>query len=98
MMAAVERHTTPSRPRRAAGAPPTLEAAGRRSTPQREAVYRYLAGIDPHPTAKEVYLAGKRRVPSRRLDSGYTARAVPAPSWLAGQLTKRVTGAGRTAR
>src|SRR2546427_12493519 len=73
MMAAVERHTTPSRPRRAAGARPTLEAAGRRSTPQREAVYRYLAGVDHHPTAEEVYLAVKRRVPRRSLATVYTA-------------------------
>jgi len=87
MMAAVERHTTPSRPRRAAGARPTLEAAGRRSTPQREAVYRYLAGVDHHPTAEEVYLAVKRRVPRVSLATVYTALEVLVRSGLASKLT-----------
>jgi Fur family transcriptional regulator, peroxide stress response regulator len=83
----VERHTTRSRPRRAAGARPTLEAAGRRSTPQREAVYRYLAGVDHHPTAEEVYLAVKRRVPRVSLATVYTALEVLVRSGLASKLT-----------
>lgn len=48
-----------------------LEAGGYSMTGQRAAVYDYLSGVDHHPTAEEVFLAVKRRLPKLSLATVY---------------------------
>ncbi|HEU5322034.1 MAG TPA: transcriptional repressor, partial [Methylomirabilota bacterium] len=79
---------------RAQGAPPAPEAArarvedsGHRMTPQRAAVYDYLARVDTHPTAEEVYRAVKRRLPRVGLATVYNSLEVLVRSGLVGKLT-----------
>jgi Fe2+ or Zn2+ uptake regulation protein len=60
---------------------------GRRSTRQREAVYDYLRGVDHHPTAEDVYLAVKRRVPRVSLATVYNALELLVRHGLASKLT-----------
>src|SRR5918912_1341469 len=48
-----------------------LEAGGYSLTSQRAAVYDYLSGVDHHPTAEEVFLAVKRRLPKISLATVY---------------------------
>lgn len=76
-------------PRTAAGADARgrLEAAGQRSTRQREAVYGYLRGVHHHPTAEDVYLAVKRRLPRVSLATVYNALEMFVRNGLASKLT-----------
>ena len=60
---------------------------GQRSTRQREAVYGYLRGVHHHPTAENVYLAVKRRLPRVSLATVYNALELLVRSGLAGKLT-----------
>lgn len=48
-----------------------LRASGAQLTEQRAAVYEYLSGVDHHPTAEEVFLAVKTRVPRISLATVY---------------------------
>ena len=48
-----------------------LKQAGLRLTPQRLAVYRYLAGVTTHPTAQQVYAALSPDHPSLSLATVY---------------------------
>lgn len=48
-----------------------LEAGGYSLTSQRAAVHDYLSGVDHHPTAEEVFLAVKRRLPKISLATVY---------------------------
>lgn len=48
-----------------------LEAAGAHLTRQREAVFEYLGQVEHHPTAEEVYLAVKRKLPKISLATVY---------------------------
>jgi Fe2+ or Zn2+ uptake regulation protein len=48
-----------------------LEAHGSYLTRQRAAVFNYLSQVEHHPTAEEVYLAVKRRVPKISLATIY---------------------------
>lgn len=48
-----------------------LSARGSHLTRQRAAVYDYLSRVDHHPTAEEVYLAVKRKVPRISLATVY---------------------------
>jgi Fe2+ or Zn2+ uptake regulation protein len=48
-----------------------LEASGAHLTRQREAVFDYLSEVEHHPTAEEVYLAVKRRLPKISLATVY---------------------------
>ena len=48
-----------------------LKQAGLRLTPQRLAVYRYLAGVNTHPTAQQVYEALAPEYPSLSLATVY---------------------------
>jgi len=48
-----------------------LEAQGAHLTRQRAAVYDYLSRVEHHPTAEEVYLAVKRKVPKISLATVY---------------------------
>ena len=63
------------------------ERLGRRSTRQRQAVYDYLAGVHHHPTAEDVYLAIKRRLPRVSLATVYNALEVLVGNGLASKLT-----------
>jgi Fe2+ or Zn2+ uptake regulation protein len=72
----------------------TLEAAGRRLTRQRAAVYDHLCRADHHPTAEEVYRRVKASVPSISLATVYKALEALVESGLA---TKMV-GANGSAR
>jgi Fe2+ or Zn2+ uptake regulation protein len=48
-----------------------LGARGAHLTRQREAVFDYLSNVDHHPTAEEVYLAVKRKLPRISLATVY---------------------------
>ncbi|MGB8507715.1 MAG: transcriptional repressor [Pyrinomonadaceae bacterium] len=48
-----------------------LDALGVHMTRQRIAVHDYLSGVDHHPTAEEVFLAVKRKVPKIGLATVY---------------------------
>ncbi len=63
-----------------------LAQGGRRMTPQRAAVYAYLRSVHHHPTAEEVYLAVKRRLPRVSLATVYNALEVLVRSGLAAKL------------
>lgn len=71
-----------------------VEAAGQRLTPQREAVYEYLRGVHHHPTAEEVYLAVKRRLPRVSLATVYNALELLVDCGLA----SKYTGGGSSTR
>ena len=64
-----------------------LEGVGQRSTRQREAVYGYLRSVDHHPTADDVYLAVKRRLPRVSLATVYNALELFVRIGLASKLT-----------
>jgi Fe2+ or Zn2+ uptake regulation protein len=64
-----------------------LHRAGRRATPQREIVYGYLSGVRHHPTAEDVYLAVRRRLPRVSLATVYTALEAFVRTGLASKLT-----------
>jgi len=64
-----------------------LNGSGHRSTPQRRAVRRYLASVDHHPTAEEVYLAVKQEVPRVSLATVYSALELLVRSGLGSKLS-----------
>ena len=64
-----------------------LEGLGQRSTRQRQAVYSYLHAVDHHPTAEDVYLAVKRRLPRVSLATVYNALELFVRTGLASKLT-----------
>jgi Fe2+ or Zn2+ uptake regulation protein len=64
-----------------------LERAGWRYTRQRVAVFEYLASAKSHPTAEEVYLAVRRRIPKISLATVYKALEALVDSRLADKLT-----------
>jgi Fe2+ or Zn2+ uptake regulation protein len=68
-----------------------LERAGWRYTRQRVAVFDYLSSAKSHPTAEEVYLAVRRRIPKISLATVYKALEALVESQLADKLT---TGEG----
>jgi len=72
----------------------TLEAAGRRCTPQRLAVYTYLSGDGHHPTAEEVYRGVKPVAPNISLATVYKA----LETLVAGGLATKVTAGDGSAR
>jgi Fur family peroxide stress response transcriptional regulator len=72
---------------RASGQGNRLERVGQRSTRQREAVYTYLSSVDHHPTAEDVYLAVKRRLPRVSLATVYNALELFVRAGLASKLT-----------
>ena len=69
------------------GARARLEGRGRRLTPQREAVYHYLRRVHDHPTAEEVYLAVKPRIPRVSLATVYKALELLVGCGLASKFT-----------
>jgi Fe2+ or Zn2+ uptake regulation protein len=64
-----------------------LERAGWRYTRQRVAVFDYLSSAKSHPTAEEVYLAVRRRIPKISLATVYKALEALVDSRLADKLT-----------
>ncbi|MFO0909956.1 MAG: transcriptional repressor [Isosphaeraceae bacterium] len=64
-----------------------LEAAGSRCTPQRAAVYGYLARALHHPTAEEVYLGVRQTIPNISLATVYKALETLVASGLATKLS-----------
>lgn len=68
-----------------------LEAAGCRFTRQRGAVYTYLASVDSHPTAEDVFYAVRDRLPRISLATVYTALETLVSVGLA---TRLVAAAG----
>ncbi|MDC0160538.1 transcriptional repressor [Gemmatimonadales bacterium] len=64
-----------------------LEASGQRFTEQRAAVFRYLARTDVHPTAEEVFLAVRTRLPAISLATVYKSLETLVGCGLAVKLT-----------
>jgi Fe2+ or Zn2+ uptake regulation protein len=64
-----------------------LEAAGRRFTRQRAAVYEHLRKAETHPTAEEVYLAVRRRIPKISLATVYKSLEALVQCRLADKFT-----------
>ena len=76
-----------SSPLEPAGLRAALESAGRRCTPQREAVYEHLSRAAHHPTAEEVYQGVKATIPKISLATVYKALEALVASGLATKLT-----------
>ena len=74
-------------PRNASLVREALEAAGCRYTTQRAAVFDYLEAVKTHPTAEEVYLAVRRRLPRISLATVYKALEALVTAQLAAKLT-----------
>ena len=68
-----------------------LQAAGSRFTAQRGAIWTYLASVEDHPTAEQVYQAVRRRIPQISLATVYNALEALVAARLA---TKITTGNG----
>lgn len=78
-----EGHSRGSRIERTAEA---LQSKGFRLTPHREAVHAYLASVDHHPTAEEVYLAVKGQGSRLSLATVYNALEALVEAGLASKL------------
>jgi Fur family transcriptional regulator, peroxide stress response regulator len=78
-----EGHSYGSRLERTAEA---LQSKGFRLTPHREAVHAYLASVDHHPTAEEVYLAVKGQGSRLSLATVYNALEALVEAGLASKL------------
>ena len=63
-----------------------LQSKGFRLTPHREAVHAYLASVDHHPTAEEVYLAVKSHGSRLSLATVYNALEALVSAGLASKL------------
>jgi Fur family peroxide stress response transcriptional regulator len=63
-----------------------LQSKGFRLTPHREAVHAYLASVDHHPTAEEVYLAVKGQGSRLSLATVYNALEALVAAGLASKL------------
>jgi Fur family peroxide stress response transcriptional regulator len=78
-----EEHTRESRMERTAEA---LQSKGFRLTPHREAVHAYLASVNHHPTAEEVYLAVKSQGSRLSLATVYNALEALVEAGLASKF------------
>jgi Fur family peroxide stress response transcriptional regulator len=65
-----------------------LESAGWRYTRQRAAVYEYLRAAESHPTAEQVYLAVRERIPNISLATVYKALEALVHAGLAVKLAR----------
>jgi Fur family transcriptional regulator, peroxide stress response regulator len=72
-----------------------LEAAGRRCTPQRLAVYDHLRRACHHPTAEEIYVSVRGDLPNISLATIYKALEALVASGLAARLTADGSGSSR---
>lgn len=73
----------------------TLEGAGWRCTPQREAVYGYLVGEHGHPTVEEVCRGVRGAIPSISLATVYKALEALEAAGLATKLAADGSGPAR---
>jgi Fe2+ or Zn2+ uptake regulation protein len=64
-----------------------LRKAGCRFTAQRGEVWRYLAAVEDHPTAEQVYRAVRRRIPHISLATVYNALEALVEAQLATKIT-----------
>lgn len=64
-----------------------LEASGQRFTPQRAAVYRFLAATEAHPSADEVFVGVRRELPGISLATVYKSLETLVGCGLAVKLT-----------
>jgi Fe2+ or Zn2+ uptake regulation protein len=64
-----------------------LQKAGCRFTEQRGAVWRYLASVETHPTAEQVYRAVRRQIPQISLATVYNALEALVEARLATKIT-----------
>ena len=64
-----------------------LEASGQRFTEQRHAVWQYISGTEAHPTADEVFLHVRSRVPGISLATVYKSLETLVGCGLARKLT-----------
>jgi Fe2+ or Zn2+ uptake regulation protein len=65
----------------------SLNAQGAQLTPQRAAVYEYLSDVDHHPTAEDVFLAVKPRLPRISLATVYKNLEALVECGLVSKLT-----------
>jgi Fe2+ or Zn2+ uptake regulation protein len=63
-----------------------LDKAGWRFTRQRSAVFDYLRSVESHPTAEDVYLAVREKIPNISLATVYKALEALVDSGLAAKL------------
>jgi Fe2+ or Zn2+ uptake regulation protein len=71
-----------------------LQQAGCRFTPQRGAVWTYLAGVETHPTAEQVYRAVRRKIRQISLATVYNA----LEALVAARLATKITNGDGSAR
>jgi Fur family transcriptional regulator, peroxide stress response regulator len=71
-----------------------LEGAGLRCTPQRLAVYDHLSRAEHHPTAEELYHAGRSEVPRISLATVYKALEALVETGMAAKLPPVAGDAG----
>jgi Fe2+ or Zn2+ uptake regulation protein len=71
-----------------------LQKAGSRFTPQRGEVWRYLAGVEDHPTAEQVYRAVRRRIPQISLATVYNA----LEAFVSARIATKITSGDGSAR
>ncbi|MGD8320309.1 MAG: transcriptional repressor [Gemmatimonadota bacterium] len=64
-----------------------LESSGQRFTEQRAAVFRFLTSTDMHPSADEVFLAVRRKLPGISLATVYKSLETLVGCGLAVKLT-----------
>jgi Fe2+ or Zn2+ uptake regulation protein len=64
-----------------------LQKAGCRFTAQRGEVWSYLSAVETHPTAEQVYLAVRRRIPQISLATVYNALEALVEARLATKIT-----------
>lgn len=64
-----------------------LHERGAQLTPQRAAVYDYLSGVEHHPTAEEVFLAVKPKLPRLSLATVYKNLEALVNCGVASKLT-----------
>jgi Fe2+ or Zn2+ uptake regulation protein len=71
-----------------------LQNAGSRFTPQRGEVWRYLASVEDHPTAEQVYRAVRRRIPQISLATVYNA----LEAFVSARIATKITSGDGSAR
>jgi Fur family peroxide stress response transcriptional regulator len=64
-----------------------LQRSGSRFTEQRAAVWSYLASVDSHPSAEQVYHAVRREIPQISLATVYNALEALVEARLANKIT-----------
>jgi Fe2+ or Zn2+ uptake regulation protein len=72
-----------------------LEKAGWRFTRQRAEVFAYLRAVDTHPTAEQVFVAVRRRIPNISLATVYKALEALVDARLASRLADNAGGPAR---